>query len=1051
MTRGNSDALNTSHAPTNPPPPPPHNQGYQPTGSNIAGQYGGSVDQYSTTQPARHNTSQTSPIGPDTHGNVASPWAPLPSQACYPVSQSSSSPHSQAHGGAQSPYAEISSAPGHHSGQPSTLSPNTHGNFQSPHTPAPSIGGYFGPNASSSPPSQAHGGVQSPYASIPGYSHTRANSSPVNTSSQGVSGNPQTMASPASLYPEASAYNSNFQYGGDGQTNTTSFQRPDIVPSHRSSSGGFGTYPQSSAPISPAQYQNPDQITRVPVGGRASNSVSPRGLGQPKEQMSNYVGERKGPSETSDSQDIENGDARGGDVDTTRSTPRIRVKGYLNLFSRGWSLRVYPSPHAYKKQGFVNTVEDKFRHQDSLGRVLKNHIDDRFLNPLDGRAKELIVQCTDPNWPYQHFDGEVHTKGRVYLDLLFWAAKWPLSCYVLNHVIGIPGLAGVGDVVNGGCYDPVPYRFWGYCKVTRNAVEASNRRSVPASGGNSADFENRAPEPKFLCFLDDKKHGIRMKVSDWKDDPANMHHNGKLPEYVLVAYTVEQFHHHNADDILALNSLAARAAEDAGVSAYWLGAHCLEAAGDGMSQSDLYLISDIIRGAHSVAIVVGTRSGRPEQYTSTRTLLQQWGTRLWTLPEALLATPNQPISVYRRDRDDVMVVPKRQFASLAWEDSMTTRQLIDHFEGNLVLSRLELVAIALESLFARETTQYFQGDHSYALMGLLRLRPKIDETDSAFQAFARLSLANDSDLLLERVMCILPLHPSQKWSSFDDAFGVKIWDIYPTCQIAGICEDDTFLVDGAFGATIHWDKFRKVANTRRVQSFTRTAIQIALHGAPYYMTIGLLLWRWAWDFRGFLNGLIDVIGDIPDSKRLSQTFWTVCFIPETNKSTTRVYCERYCIRGTQAWLFGFEGYADLETIETQIFGSKMNRLRWSTYGSSLSRHRRNEHHECVGEDPTIDPTIFQKVEDAADAEKLGDMKVFTLIDTNTMTVTLFEALRPPVCLLLCGTEGGMQRTIACSYQWTTGTYYRETILRLETPVLEKMSRVDRFRLGFKKI
>jgi hypothetical protein len=154
--------------------------------------------------------------------------------------------------------------------------------------------------------------------------------------------------------------------------------------------------------------------------------------------------------------------------------------------------------------------------------------------------------------------------------------------------------------------------------------------------------------------------------------------------------------------------------------------------------------------------------------------------------------------------------------------------------------------------------------------------------------------------------------------------------------------------------------------------------------------------------------------------------------------------------GTQAWLFGFEGYADLETIESQIFGSRMRRLRWSAYGLSISRHRKNEFNECVGVDPTTDSVVRQKVEEAIINTRPDAMRLFTLVDTNTMIVTMFEAVRPPVAVLLCRTEGGMQRAIACSYQWTTGTCYPETVLRMETTVLEKMSRVSRFRFGMKK-
>lgn len=146
-------------------------------------------------------------------------------------------------------------------------------------------------------------------------------------------------------------------------------------------------------------------------------------------------------------------------------------------------------------------------------------------------------------------------------------------------------------------------------------------------------------------------------------------------------------------------------------------------------------------------------------------------------------------------------------------------------------------------------------------MGLLRLRPKVDKTDSSFQAMARLSIANDSDYLLERLMCILPRSRYQHWSDTTDAYGVNLWDINPTCQIAGICTDDTVLVDGAFGATVHWDRFQKVQNTRRGRSLQRLASQLLLHGAPHYFLIGTLLWRCAEDATTFVRGVEKIPGD----------------------------------------------------------------------------------------------------------------------------------------------------------------------------------------------
>jgi hypothetical protein len=64
-----------------------------------------------------------------------------------------------------------------------------------------------------------------------------------------------------------------------------------------------------------------------------------------------------------------------------------------------------------------------------------------------------------------------------------------------------------------------------------------------------------------------------------------------------------------------------------------------------------------------------------------------------------------------------------------------------------------------------------------------------------------------------------------------------------------------------------------------------------------------------------------------------------------------------------------------------------------------------------------------------------------------MQLMLFEAVRPPQTLMFCASEGGMQRAVGCSYDWETQTMYRETVLRMPTPTLNRMDRVPRFRLG----
>lgn len=51
-------------------------------------------------------------------------------------------------------------------------------------------------------------------------------------------------------------------------------------------------------------------------------------------------------------------------------------------------------------------------------------------------------------------------------------------------------------------------------------------------------------------------------------------------------------------------------------------------------------------------------------------MLQQWGRRIWTFPEVLLAPSGKEISVYVRGSDlkQPILVPKNQFAVQVWED-----------------------------------------------------------------------------------------------------------------------------------------------------------------------------------------------------------------------------------------------------------------------------------------------------------------------------------------------------------------------------------------------
>ena len=591
-----------------------------------------------------------------------------------------------------------------------------------------------------------------------------------------------------------------------------------------------------------------------------------------------------------------------------------------------------------------------------------------------------------------------------------------------------------GETRNGGCYDPFPYRFWGYPLNARNLREneAAAEYHLPSSEKPSTNgavehrlqqpnpIIERPLEPKYLRFLTGRGGATTGTVSRWKQK------HKQQPTYVFISYTGEQLR--TDEDIRFLRRIGEYAARKEGASAYWVGCDCL---GDRSEvEENVSYISDIVRGSKKLIIAVQHRPGSQKGSPDTDGLLREWGKRVWTLPEILLITSSSDIDVYARNGDieHSKTINKRNFATM-WADAPVARQLIDHYEGNLVLSTLELVTVALQCLHGRQTITYFPGDVANALMGLLRRRPVVTRDFSAFQAFARLSLANVNDLLLERLICILPLSLDQPWYDMADQYQASLWDIYPTTQICGIGKNDTVMLDGAHAASIRWKAFARVARNTR-DSWRRTFLRYAFRSATWFLVVGVLLVQLG---QGAIGAIILLIGLF--LILLSPYFARVLY---TGK-----------LWATQPWFFGFEGYLDISTIEQKVFGVDMGHLKWSTNGSPLSMHASNEYGECIGKDPTSNPDTRRKVEESVNCQ-MGKPRIFTLVDTNTLTVTMFEAVRPPVAVVLCGEEGGMQRALLCSYEWSSQTLYRESVLRMETPVLEKFNRVGRLRLGLRR-
>ncbi|KAF3934406.1 hypothetical protein ABW19_dt0202474 [Dactylella cylindrospora] len=739
-----------------------------------------------------------------------------------------------------------------------------------------------------------------------------------------------------------------------------------------------------------------------------------------------------------------------------RSRPD-KLTGTWHVFSSHTKLRWWKSVHHYRVPNYVyvarelkdinkkNESQLKYRHRDFAGRITRKKLSDRYLHHHNGELRKLIVACSDAVYSNRRAGGATWRRTYVRNQAIYRVriATWVVdytrnpgswSSWFGSQLRLIPACIGMTFCFWSfstsfrtefqGWYAPVAYQYRGDAKLWSNHLE--DRKGIPEPRN---DQEYRVLKPRYLCFLiepeDRNRRGIVVKsVEEWEFTDGR---NTNL-SYIFIAYTQDQFPHTEIGepDVNELHAIAETAARQAGVIAFWVAASCLRNPQE--LESDVYRISDVMRGSQGMAIVVGQPRGFSTILTTDQ-LLKNWGERMWTFPEVLLS-PGTEIPVYRRGGDlrQPLRLSKNQFAGRVWEDADDSRQLIDSYLGNLGLTRLELSVLALRCLYRRSTELYLPGDHSYALMGLQRLRPLVNKQDSPFQAFARISNPNDSNMLLERYFCVLPLSLDQPWYDMSDAYQSNLWDITPYCQIAGICENDTVILDGAYGASIRWKSFYPIAYTTGFSFRRLMAILIVYYNGFILIAGGLLTYFFSITAGGPLLGLAGII-------------WLMS--PRLVRSAYQGK-----ITNIQAALFGVEGFISPETAERSIFGGSFGRMGWSVNGSPLSQYEMVDG-ERVAKDPRDVKEIRDKIERAVHARP-GELRIFTLIDTYNMQLTLFEAVNPPICLLLCASEGGMQRAIGCSYDWTTQTMYRETVLRMPTTSLNRMDRVPQVRIGIKR-
>ncbi|MCJ1363018.1 hypothetical protein MMC16_002124 [Acarospora aff. strigata] len=658
---------------------------------------------------------------------------------------------------------------------------------------------------------------------------------------------------------------------------------------------------------------------------------------------------------------------------------------------------------------------ETFRHRDVLSRETWKPKDLlRYVSPTYGKSFRMIVQATPE--AYQRAPGDWRrTKVSGTAPTVLRLSEWALQNASLARegnveeiflligrvLVTIPlqfcilawPFTRSRDLQN--FYPAFPGRSWDYPKHARNRLDASPL--APTTVAHNGDIYqvvgdlDRLLAPRALMV----KNNGRWELG-----------SGKGRSYICISYTGSHFPPDASGKCSQVELLAEKMALEAGVDAYWLDYRCRATTQPELSE-DVHRICDVFRGARQVVVVL------PDQ-TLSLTRMREWGQRMWTLTEALLSS-SQLIKFCTAEQSEERT--KIELAEEIWEDHETTRLLAEHYTGLLNLSRLELITLALEALIRRQyrtpeklQSTWTQADVAYALMALLRYRPRMDPSDTLFQALARLSLANDSDCIVERMVSMLPDPGVTHHSSFvlKDHLGANLWDIEPLCQTAGVSQDREIILDGCKAISIRWKDIPRIEYLIRT-TWKKLLATVGLRSGPLWLLIGIILVA-----VGISAGaIVLIIGLI----LVIAAPWSVKLL----------YGGK--IWGQSTWLIGIEGTMPIKEIERMTFGDEANRLSYAP-SSSLLCQRENE--ERVGRGPDFVEKPGSPLPDLPPGHRL-----FTLIDTGTMTVTIFSAVRPPSVALICGREGGMLRVVLCHYERSTNCLHKETVLRMETPMLDK--------------
>ncbi|MCJ1399664.1 hypothetical protein MMC11_002866 [Xylographa trunciseda] len=671
-----------------------------------------------------------------------------------------------------------------------------------------------------------------------------------------------------------------------------------------------------------------------------------------------------------------------------------------------------------------------------FGEVIWKYEDlDTYLSPSNSIPRRVIVQATDAARKDQAPVSWRRTMIKGTIPLALRMSEWSLSphlsrtksffrqvlvAFPLQALLALPGANAPWEMADvEEYYLDYPGYHWKWPKHANNPLDAREDDRKRYEKPEKLSSRQRLYRPRQLVVFENE---------EWKvvENPP------KDLQYIFISYHWDSFT--GLED--RVDIMAQYMCKVAGLKAYFQDWKCnASKEHKDLLTTDVNRMCDAIRGSQFVALLL------PDGKLQRK---RDWGRRMWTLPEGLLAPQKLKVCTWLRVNEySVKLMGKVELTSQFWEEAyegsaeIPGRILAEHYEGVITLSRLELFSTAIAALKAKVTSHDFTGaDLAYALMGLLHYRIDPDPTDDLFQVIARLSLANDNDRLIERLISMFPRAIDSNEDFFEsfaekDQYETHAWDIEPRCQVVGVGDEpSTVILSECRAVPIRWKRFPRMMYKRH-QGLKKRIAELVIRSGAWWMVTGYgLTFTYAPIFLGWAE-LTATLSRIPyvHPPHYERWLWAAILLFICTGLVLAIFAPTAVRRlfggavlQTAPHLVAFEGTLPRAELERMVFGSDGKRLRYEPSATPFSREFRHPYIRKGVEPDWIAKSQLKPT--------LPGHRWFTLVDTGNLSISVFQAKRPPTVAFITGAEGGMLRAVLCSWRFANDCHYRETVIRV---------------------